>query len=205
MHSELAGPRRRRTRPSGGFTLVELLVTVTIMGLVIGALSGTLLAGLSVGPATNDRTRLAVGTSFLTNTLSDDIANASQPVAVADENRGLSALAYTNNCTISFRGAFHGPWTVGPVTDVIALVERADLVLLDGSEVAYQAVLRPYDSQYRIVDVLRYDGEWSTVLTGYCKPSANPIVATASGSTFSWALTLASSPGATTARVTRTS
>lgn len=200
MHSELAGPRRRRTRPSGGFTLVELLVTVTIMGLVIGALSGTLIAGLSVGPATNDRTRLAVDTSFLTNTLSDDIANASQPVAVADEG-GLFALVYTNSCAVSFRGAWHGPWPVGPVTDVIALVEGATLVLVDGSVVVYQAVLRPYDHEYNIVEVLRYDGSWSTALRGYCRPGDNPVVSTVSGSRFSWALTLASTPGARAQRV----
>jgi prepilin-type N-terminal cleavage/methylation domain-containing protein len=202
VHGDLsAGRHRRGRRSAGGFTLVELLVAVTIMGVVIGALCGTLVIGLSVGPQTSGRTRLAVDTSFLTNTLSDDVANAAQAVTVANEGGALTQLLYTNDCTVSFKGAFQGPWALGPVTDVVAYVERAEIARLDGSVVVYQAVLRPYDDQSKIVEVLRYDGEWSTVLTGYCQPSANPVVSVASGSSFSWALTIASSSGAPAHRV----
>ncbi len=75
-------------RPSGrdesGYTLTELLVTLTISAIIGVVVSQALLLTLKLGPETTARNKFATDTTFYVDALSDDVANATaQPTSVA--------------------------------------------------------------------------------------------------------------------------
>jgi prepilin-type N-terminal cleavage/methylation domain-containing protein len=77
---QLRGPRRDES----GFTLTELLITMTITALIGGVVAQTFLLTLKLGPETTARNKFATDTTFLTSALSDDVANATaQPTGVS--------------------------------------------------------------------------------------------------------------------------
>ena len=70
-----------RVRARGGehgFTMIELVTTVVIMGLIVVPLSMIALQALQLVPATGARTQGATDRSRLISQFSDDVANAQQ-------------------------------------------------------------------------------------------------------------------------------
>lgn len=81
--SETARPR---TRDDRGFTLVEVIATVVIIGLVVGPLATGLVQALNLVPQSGRRTRLATDLTRLQLTTSNDIAQATQVVVYNPPN-----------------------------------------------------------------------------------------------------------------------
>jgi prepilin-type N-terminal cleavage/methylation domain-containing protein len=74
---------RRARRDESGYTLTELLVTITITAIIGVVISQAFLLTLKLGRETTARNKFATDTTFLINAFSDDVANAtSQPTGV---------------------------------------------------------------------------------------------------------------------------
>jgi prepilin-type N-terminal cleavage/methylation domain-containing protein len=116
--------RVRSGRDEGGFTLTELLVTVTISGIISLAVAQSFLLVLKLGPETTARNKFATDGAFLINTLSDDVANATaQPTGIttynncdiaADNNSpresSFGTFALPNGQSAQYKGTiFKGP------------------------------------------------------------------------------------------------
>ncbi len=148
-------PRQARTRADDGFTLVELLITVTITGLIVSVLCAALLSGIRFGPDMSDRTIAAVDTSFVTDRLSDDVANAGRH----------AAASVAMECS-------------GSSTSVT--LPRLDSV--GGGTVSWYAELSPVDPPFHRVDLYRKTTTTASdpgtlMLTGFCAEGSGEVVA----------------------------
>jgi hypothetical protein len=68
-------PRPSR-RDENGFTVVELITCVVLMGIVVAPLTFALIQSLTLVPANKVRTESAIDRTFALNRFSDDVANA---------------------------------------------------------------------------------------------------------------------------------
>ena len=85
-----------------GYTLIEVIATVAIMGIILLPLTTAVLQAMKLVPASGSRTRVATDVERLTNALSDDIAQAEtmtvQPAYTTAGNPvGSATNAITNN------------------------------------------------------------------------------------------------------------
>lgn len=67
---------RRRPRDESGFTVVEMITCVVLMGIVVAPLTLALLQAITLVPANKVRTQAAIDRTFVLNRFSDDVANA---------------------------------------------------------------------------------------------------------------------------------
>jgi prepilin-type N-terminal cleavage/methylation domain-containing protein len=134
----------RRDVDDSGFTLVELLIVVVIMGIVIAVVCQALIIGIRLGPQTKNRTGVAANQSFLTDALSDDIANATVDVAVP--------TPLTQACTAV-------TWTFATIT-VPGHTVRYKAKVVTGAPRNTVNVLRAVDAGPDVV-----------MLSGYCRPA----------------------------------
>lgn len=74
MTGSAAGPRS--DRGEAGLTVVEVLVVIMILGLVIGVIGQVMLMTFTYHDEIGARNRVAVDAAFFTNTVIDDLVNA---------------------------------------------------------------------------------------------------------------------------------
>jgi len=146
---------RARPRADDGFTLVELLITVTITGLIVSVLCAALLSGIQFGPEMSDRTIAAVDTSFVTDRLSDDVANAGRH----------AATSVAMQCSASSPS-----------------VTLPSLASVSGRTVSWYAELSPVDPTFHRVDLYRKtttsaSDPGTLMLTGFCADGSGEVVA----------------------------
>lgn len=79
----MTATRRRSTRPDGGFTLIEILIVMSILGLIIGTLSATFVVIVRTSPSTELRVDDARSTRGLATWLSHDTTSA-PPYYISD-------------------------------------------------------------------------------------------------------------------------
>ncbi|GIU90683.1 MAG: hypothetical protein KatS3mg010_1782 [Acidimicrobiia bacterium] len=68
--------RGRRERTESGFTLVEMITSIVLMGIVIAPLGIAFTQAITLVPENKARTDAAIDRTFLLNRFSDDLANA---------------------------------------------------------------------------------------------------------------------------------
>ena len=105
----------RRPRPDGGFTLVELLLTVTLMGIVGGAIASSLLVMLSTKQRTEGMLAVSRDRQFVSNYFSDDAAGA---VTVSGGSQPVCGT--TQSTVVVFTGRDVTPGTTTSVTTTVA-------------------------------------------------------------------------------------
>jgi prepilin-type N-terminal cleavage/methylation domain-containing protein len=175
---------RERARDERGFTLVEMLATIVIMGLVVAPLTAALMEAINLIPAAGDRTKLATDTVLVEKQFSDDVADAqffwnipASAVPFQEPATGAWTLANSTSPTQSCGAAanvfaFYAAWTD---TGAGATDTRAKAALwawgVTGSGTTQQVVLTrtfwPDTSSGHTNDPA------VTMLTGYCKSGDN--------------------------------
>jgi hypothetical protein len=74
---------RRRAEAEAGFTIIELLIVVVLIGMIGVVIASVLTLALRLGPPTEGRVKLASETTFFINRIADDVANAK---TIVDQN-----------------------------------------------------------------------------------------------------------------------
>lgn len=160
-----------------GFTLVEVLVVVSITGIIAGALAGLLIQGFQRIPEAEDRTAFAGDVARLTDAFSDDIANAAD----------VESLGAHLMCD-ALPGA---PPALQNVVELGRWIPRGA-----GTGPYWLALLAAHepDPAYKRVAIVR-DAE--VMLVGYCvEGSSEPVVvADYDDPSFNVTIRLASRPG----------
>lgn len=165
-----------------GLTLIELLICVTIMGLLGFVVANTLVMALNFGPSSSQRSTFASNSGFLISNMSDDIANA---VSVAPDV--FTALGWSSpNCSLGFAGlkkfVFNAAGTDwAQYYAVLTASDRNDPAHL--KVIVYRQYQKPNQALVT-----------TDVLDGYClKGATNQLVASYSDPTYK--LDLYVSPG----------
>jgi Tfp pilus assembly protein PilE len=159
-----------------GLTLVELLVTFTLMGILGFVVSSTFLLAIQLAPDTQARATLAASSGFFVDTLSDDVANAT----AFGPDQYTSAGSSTPNCVLN-QG-----------TNGYSGLQKFTFSTTDYAE--YYAVLSPSDQAndpaHLMVKIFRREKTGSAIATtvvldGYCKTGlANQLVASYNDPTY---------------------
>jgi prepilin-type N-terminal cleavage/methylation domain-containing protein len=144
---------RGRRGCDAGFTLVEMVTCVVVMGLVIGPLAMAMMQVLNVAPQSNARSKLAVNAEQVSSWFTEDITNADDFVGDTPTTGTLPAYGYTKiTCgqTPGFLGIFIAPeW--GAVSTF------------------WQLVPSPAVNGFQRVALRRNNGStWTEMLSGYC-------------------------------------
>ena len=165
-----------------GFTLPELLVTMTITAIIGLVVSQTFLLTLKLGPETTARNRFASDASFFVDTLSDDVANSLSPATAVAPYPNCEAIDVNGTARVTYLGTFALPsgqaryrvtidkppnWTAAPYSSVWAVTIAREFTPTSGSMTATN-VLRGYcyrfpDSRYANIITASTPGDGYTV------------------------------------------
>ena len=107
--------RSRRPRSDEGFTLVELVLTVALMGIVGGAIASSLLVLLSTKQRTQGALAVSQDRQFVSNYFSDDVAGA---VTVTEGSQPVCGT--TQSTVVLFSGKDVTPGTTSSVATTVA-------------------------------------------------------------------------------------
>lgn len=179
----------RAVRAERGLTIVELLITVTIMGAIVSVLLTVIVQSFTVLPASTERTATAAQRARLVDAVSDDIANAASNVAPMVPIVGVA----TNDCVTVFSAQ-----SLFGIPDARAFVGGVRLPRVSGPEVQYQGALQTFSPTHHKVTIFRIvSGTVQRVLVGYCAiDTTNILKADYSDPTVTLTLKLAPSPNA---------
>jgi hypothetical protein len=170
--------------------LIEVVVTVVIMGLIIAPLTTALFEAMRLVPASGDRTRLATDSELVATKLSDDVASGQQIYNVVASGSPV------------FSEPSSGPWTQldsGPTitTCVNSAADVPAFGIIGGSflwvfwtdsgiggspsqRIIEWAARITGSGARRLVEIRRVDnaGNDNVLLTGYCQasPAAENVV-----------------------------
>ena len=113
----------------GGFTLVELLMTVVMTAVIVGAIAAALTTALRNDPATRDRVGDTVDTQLLSTYLPGDVQNAGAGAADVSKAPGATAnctgLSGTNVLALTWTDAEAGaPYGVTYRTQAVGSEQR---------------------------------------------------------------------------------
>jgi prepilin-type N-terminal cleavage/methylation domain-containing protein len=104
-----------------GLTLIELVATITIMGVIMVPLSTALIEALQTAPAASVRTQMATDTDHLGATLDDDVQQAGQLQLMCGVT---SAGTVSNGCSGLTTAAAMMPWVPPPSWTAISVASR---------------------------------------------------------------------------------
>ena len=122
--ASLASRRAGSANPEAGLTLVELVISIAIMGMIIGPLTGAAIFFLSQGQrgsnGTSDDTSVrAVVSTFTTDVQSAESVTAPDPAPCGSSSAALVTLTWSDNGTI-----FRASWSAESSGSVLTLVRR---------------------------------------------------------------------------------
>jgi len=123
--ASLASRRAGSANPEAGLTLVELVISIAIMGMIIGPLTGAAIFFLSQGQrgssATSDDTSVrAVVSTFTTDVQSAETVTVPDPAPCGSSNPALATLTWSDNNGTIFRAS----WFAETVASQRTLVRR---------------------------------------------------------------------------------
>lgn len=122
MHVVLS--RRPRGRAERGFTLVELVVSIAVLGVVATGLTALMLGALAANRDTETRLTESRDVQFATAYLADDVQGATSFVA------GVTARCGSGTAVLELRGASFDPGSLAARVTVVSYVLRT--VTVDG-------------------------------------------------------------------------
>jgi prepilin-type N-terminal cleavage/methylation domain-containing protein len=116
--------RRRRARPMNGFTLIELIVSVTVLGLIIGPLAASATFFLSHGQEASqrfadDNSIRSVLSVFTTDAQSAETVTVPDAAPCGSSSSALVTLTWTDDGTI-----FKASWSTLTSGSTTTLVRR---------------------------------------------------------------------------------
>ncbi|HET9729451.1 MAG TPA: hypothetical protein VFR41_08535 [Acidimicrobiia bacterium] len=189
---------RLQARAAGdeaGLTLVEMLATIIIMGLIIGPLSMAMVEALNIIPQSGQRTQSATDYSRLQQALADDASQAqlwenfannqsvppiwlpafsARPLAKVDGNNvpcPSPAPALNASFTFKLFTTFHRD---GVIAGAHNLWQNWQVVYTNTGLAKLKMEIQRYEHD----DTAKTDTPWDTLATGYCTPGANNILVT---------------------------
>jgi prepilin-type N-terminal cleavage/methylation domain-containing protein len=173
LHPRGRAPRRPLPCSEQGFTLVELLTTIVIMGLVVTPLSIVMTQALTLVPESSERTKSSTDADRLVRDFSNDVANANL-------FSGLRVRNMVTNTNDSGSGTVACSPTAGERYLILAWWTDQGLGSPDPSlkAAAYRLRWVPQGAGITRVEVVRSAPD-RVSLTGYCRasPTADPQVA----------------------------
>lgn len=107
---------RRAARADGGFTLVELVVSIGILGVVMAGVTAVLLGALAANRETAVRLTESRDLQFVNAYLADDMQGATSVVA------GGTARCGTGTAALELRGASYDPASLTAQVTVVSYV-----------------------------------------------------------------------------------
>ncbi len=156
-----------RSRPDGGFTLVELVVVISLVGLVTTVLAAAIVVSLRTTPSTADRLDDARATRALATWLSHDTTSA--PRFLPEQTQGGIDLAATaNDCGGDGTNLLHLQWTENSFVKTTHVANYRFVVA--GGE----GLIRRYSCS--AVDAGPFTGSFGQLLTSGLDPAQPPVV-----------------------------
>jgi hypothetical protein len=143
---------RRAPRTEQGLTLIELLVTVTLTGIIGFVICQAFLLTLKLGPEARERTKVAADSSLLIDRLSDDVANAR--VVTAGSVNAKCVIQDAPLWTFDFGDGTSAAWSVKIAASSTANVNTYVISRLSGAPTA-QAMLTGYCNASSGADVTK--------------------------------------------------
>jgi prepilin-type N-terminal cleavage/methylation domain-containing protein len=187
--------RRRRSASEDrerGFTLVEVVTTIVIMGLVMAPLCSALIQAMNLIPASSARTQVATDTDRMVSQFSDDVAQTqdyvNNPANTAGDPKAVYWMLYGIASDTPSVGTIPCPASA-PAAVIQLLVtpwwyDLTTVVPPDHPQILAFWRLRFTDpgggSTRFMVEVQRSgdNANWTTYLTAYCAPGQNVATVT---------------------------
>lgn len=135
-------------RADDGFTLVELLVSVTILGFITAALGTALFVGIKTTADNQTGISQSNGEQLVAHVLSKDVHSACSTTAGGPTGCGTLNPTTTASATCSASGSF----TVKTVTDVLATASDATITYSLSAGTLTRAVTGPVPSTRAVID-----------------------------------------------------
>jgi prepilin-type N-terminal cleavage/methylation domain-containing protein len=114
--------RRSPARADGGFTLVELIVSIAVLGVVAAGLTALMLGALTTNRQTATRLTESRDIQFATAYLADDVQGATSVVS------GVTARCGTGTAVLELRGASYTAGSLAARVTVVSYVLQTPTV-----------------------------------------------------------------------------
>jgi prepilin-type N-terminal cleavage/methylation domain-containing protein len=108
---------RAHSRRDGGFTLVELLIVISILGLIVSTLSASIVVILRTTPGTSSRIDDARTLRGMSTWLAHDVTST-PPFLPEDSNGGIDTATGRNDCSAPGSNVLHLSWTENDGADI---------------------------------------------------------------------------------------
>ena len=161
------GDAAGRSRPDGGFTLVELVVVISLVGLVTTVLAAAIIVSLRTTPQTADRLDDARATRALATWLSHD-TTSTPPFLPEQAQGGLNLTATTNFCGGEGTNLLHLVWVENSFVKTAHVANYRFVVVGDEGQI------RRYSCS--AADGGPFTGSSSQLLTSGLDPAQPPVV-----------------------------